>query len=216
MLPTRLRPALLATLALGPIACMQRPAEPEPPLGESAPPTAPALEMPLPRGGANVIGELATPLDAVQAVGEVTAWRGAAPATLVRWWTDTCPFCARSLPAIEAMRADYGERGLQTLAVYHPKPPRPVDEGAVRAAAERLGYSGPLAVDRDWSVLRELYLDRNRSSPTSVSFLLDDEGRVRFVHPGPQFFPSEDPRFSQESEDEHDLRRAIEVLLAEG
>ena len=35
------------------------------------------------------------------------------------------------------------------------------------------------------------------------------------MHPGPQFFPSEDPRYAREAADEGDLRRAIEALLPE-
>ena len=86
-------------------------------------------------------------------VGEpvVLAGPGAAPATLVRFWTDTCPYCEASLPALEELRLRHGPAGLATLAVYHPKPrgrdgALPDDE--VRAwAAERsyrcLLYTSP-------------------------------------------------------------------------
>lgn len=175
------------------------------------------LAMPTPREGAELLGRHSPAFAKAAAIGEPVqlAGEGAAPVTLVRFWTDTCPYCARSLPAIEAMRADYGERGLQSLAIYHPKPPRPVSEEQVRSSAQNLGYSGPLALDVDWSALREIWLTDHPRSATSVSFLLDAEGRVRFVHPGPQFFPSDDPNFAEAAEDEREMRRAIEFLLAE-
>lgn len=31
--------------------------------------------------------------------------------TLVRWWTESCPFCAGSLPAIEGLTSLYGQSG---------------------------------------------------------------------------------------------------------
>jgi thiol-disulfide isomerase/thioredoxin len=40
---------------------------------------------------------------------------------LVRWWTETCPFCASSAPALRAINQIYGPRGLTVVGVYHPK-----------------------------------------------------------------------------------------------
>ncbi len=40
---------------------------------------------------------------------------------LVRWWTDTCPFCASSAPALRALHDEYADRGLQLIGVFHPK-----------------------------------------------------------------------------------------------
>ena len=51
--------------------------------------------------------------------------------TLVRWWTESCPYCETSLPAIQALQKKYGEERFQTLAVYHAKPPRAVRRGNV-------------------------------------------------------------------------------------
>lgn len=55
--------------------------------------------------------------------------------TLYRWWTDTCPFCARTLPAIEKLRQEFEPQGLKVVAVYHPKPPREVKDAEVIEAA---------------------------------------------------------------------------------
>ena len=135
--------------------------------------------------------------------------------TLYRWWTDTCPFCAASLPAVERLRAKYGPRGLRVVAVYHPKPPREVADEAVLAAAKRIGYAGPVAVDADWSVLKALWLSTGRRAATSASFLVDADGVVRYVHPGPDFFPSDRPDEARQDADYRDLERAIEAPLPE-
>jgi thiol-disulfide isomerase/thioredoxin len=140
---------------------------------------------------------------------------GPAPprATLYRWWTDACPYCEATLPALEALRRRYQAHGLRVVAAYHPKPPRPVDDDFVRAAAARLGFHGALAVDEDWSVLRQEYLRFAERSATSISLLVDGDGVIQFVHPGPVFFPSADPAHARENEDHRLLEQAIRALL---
>ncbi len=164
----------------------------------------PGVVMPEPRGGSDVIGrEVASLLPARWIDAPVPFGTPEAPrATLVRFWTDTCPFCARSLPAIEELGERYRARGFETVGVYHPKPARDVVEDDVRATAERLGYTGLLALDPDWASLRALWLDRSRPA-TSSSFLLDHDGVVRYVHPGPEFV----------GDDLAQLEQAIGVLL---
>ncbi len=55
---------------------------------------------------------------------------------LVRWWTDTCPYCARSAPALNEFHEQYAARGLTVVGVYHPKPiDRPITAGEIREAA---------------------------------------------------------------------------------
>src|SRR5882672_5278832 len=51
--------------------------------------------------------------------------------TLYRWWTDTCPYCEATLPALEKLRKKYEAKGLKVVAVYHPKPPRDVADETI-------------------------------------------------------------------------------------
>ena len=131
--------------------------------------------------------------------------------TLYRWWTEGCPHCEKTLPAVEALRKQYGEK-LQVVAVYHPKPPRSVKDAAVRAAAKAMGYGGAIAIDLDWSELRKFYLDTARRTATSASFLVDGEGVIRHVHPGPRFYPSRDPAEAKEDADYRRLEAAVKNL----
>ena len=64
---------------------------------------------------------------------------------LVRWWTETCPFCASSAPALRAINEQYSPRGLTVIGVYHPKADRdsPLEccsRGAGRGGS-RTGFS---------------------------------------------------------------------------
>jgi hypothetical protein len=166
------------------------------------------------RGGQDLVG---TPMPELA----FDRWVRGAPredarATLYRWWTDTCPFCSASLPAIEDLRRRTESDGIDFIAVYHPKPPREVSDEDVLAMAERLGWSGAVALDTDWSELDSFYLSTGRRAATSASFLVDDEGIIRFVHPGPEFFPSDDPDEAQQDADHELIRMAIVKLIVEG
>ena len=135
---------------------------------------------------------------------------------LVRWWTETCPYCAASAPALVEFDARYRERGLVVIGMYHPKPVlREVTRDEVRAAAREHGFGFPIAIDRDWSVLGRWWLAGGRRSATSVSFLIDRNGVIRFVHPGPAYHRDVRDGDRRPLEDFLALERAIVTLLAE-
>jgi len=188
--------ALGSILAIG---CGGSPShDPEP----AAQPTAPI--------GRSVVADLPTRwIDTPPAFGPDQPAR----ATLIRFWTDTCPFCEASLPAIESLRKEFGSRGLRTIGIYHPKPPRTVTDAHVTEAAAHLGYHGPLAVDEQWAALQRMWLSGGGRRATSASLLLDESGVVRFVHPGPEFHPSDDPEHTGCDNDYRALREAILVQL---
>lgn len=170
--------------------------------------------MPAPRAGADRLGaELPRGLD------RGLDSSGRAPrATLHRWWTDRCPYCVASLPAIEELRLAFADRGLETIAVFHPKPPmRPgeVPLETIREVAAARGYHGRVASDLDWSLLRALWLDTGSRGATSASFLSDADGVVRFVHPGPELHRSTDPDHELCNADFGALEQAIEALLSQ-
>ncbi len=135
--------------------------------------------------------------------------------TLVRWWTDTCPSCAMSLPAIERHRKKFAARGLQTLAVYHPKPPREVAAHDVLQMAKSIGYTGWVATDLQWKTLQRVYPGVHERRSTSVCVLLDEKGVIRYVHPGPAFGPTDDPEKRQLNQDYLNITAAIEALVLE-
>jgi thiol-disulfide isomerase/thioredoxin len=105
---------------------------------------------------------------------------------LVRWWTDTCPFCVASAPSLIEFDENYRDKGLVTIGVFHPKPSGDRSVARMRRAADRLGFRFPVALDADWTALRRWWLDYH-DSWTSVSFLIDRSGVIRYVHPGGEF-----------------------------
>jgi thiol-disulfide isomerase/thioredoxin len=135
---------------------------------------------------------------------------------LVRWWTEGCHFCATTLPELEALRRRHAEDGLVVIGVFHPKPPREVSDRHIRATAKRLGFGGPIAVDRDWTTLDRYWLGGHPERDwTSVSFLIDREGMIRWVHGGGEYHPSADPAHARCALQYRELEKTLATVLAE-
>ena len=139
---------------------------------------------------------------------------------LVRWWTDTCPFCASSAPALRALHEQYSARGLTVIGVFHPKAGRddPLDIARVQRAVESRKFLFPVAIDWDWrnGTLKEWWLTGPKRPATSVTFLLDKSGVIRFVHPGMEYHDDNgDEAHAMCVDDMGNIRTAIERLLDE-
>jgi thiol-disulfide isomerase/thioredoxin len=135
---------------------------------------------------------------------------------LVRWWTDGCHYCAATLPALETLRERHGRDGLVVIGAYHPKPPREVKDRKVLAYADKLGFSGPIAVDREWSTLDRYWLGGHPERTwTSVSFLIDRAGVIRWLHGGGEYHLSSDPEHARCDREYRELEQALRTALAE-
>ena len=138
---------------------------------------------------------------------------------LVRWWTDTCPFCASSAPALRALHEQYSGSGLTVIGVFHPKAGRddPLDVARVQRAVEARQFLFPVAIDWDWRnrTLKDWWLTGPKRPATSVTFLLDRSGIIRFVHPGMEYHDDVgDPEHAMCMNDMASIRAAIERLIA--
>jgi peroxiredoxin len=167
------------------------------------------------------VGPGADTIDATTIVGKPAPawdvdWMGAAaiaPAdlrgdvVLVRWFTEGCPYCAATAPTLVTLNEELRARGLRSIGLYHHKSDEPLEVAKVQALAARFGFTVPIAIDHDWKVLRDWWLD-DHEGWTSVSFLIDRKGVVRFVHTGGQYEPG--------STDAAQMRAWIEQLLAGG
>jgi len=157
------------------------------------------------------------------------AWLNAEPMSLyelrgevvlVRWWTDTCPFCASSAPALRAIHEQYSSRGLTLVGVFHPKAARddPLDLPRVQRVVDQREFDFPIAVDWDWRnrTLKEWWLTGPDRPATSVTFLLDKQGVIRFIHPGMEYHDESGPSdHAMCVDDMRVIREEIEKLLAE-
>jgi peroxiredoxin len=126
---------------------------------------------------------------------------------LVRWFmSPDCPLCSATAPALNVLDDRYRDRGLVVLGFYHHKLQEPLTAEAVKGYLEHFKFRFPVAIDPDWKTLKRWWLDRERGW-TSVSFLLDKKGVIRFIHPGGKYAPG--------SADFAEIEQRIQGLLAD-
>ncbi|MBI3851510.1 MAG: TlpA family protein disulfide reductase [Verrucomicrobia bacterium] len=127
---------------------------------------------------------------------------------LVRWWTaPDCPYCAATAPALNEFYANYHQKGLEVVGLYHHKSSEPLNVEHVKKFSESFEFKFPVAIDSDWKTLHRWWLDRDEQAWTSVSFLIDRKGVIRHIHPGGQYVKGD--------KDYAAIKAKIEELLAE-
>jgi thiol-disulfide isomerase/thioredoxin len=128
---------------------------------------------------------------------------------LVRWWTaPECPHCGATAPTLNAFYEEYVGKGLVIVGMYHHKSDTPLKDTDVAAYAGKFGFKFPVAIDRDWTTLKQWWLDTGDRPWTSVSFLIGRDGVIRHIHPG--------GRYEKGSEDAKVMEAKIKELLGEG
>jgi peroxiredoxin len=99
---------------------------------------------------------------------------------LIRFWTDGCPYCSATAPALKALDEKYRDRGLVVIGIHHPKSADSRPEAAMRA----FGFAFPVATDPKWETVHAYGVGTTFKSWTSITFLIDKDGIIRFVHDG--------------------------------
>ncbi|HSI63704.1 MAG TPA: TlpA disulfide reductase family protein [Candidatus Saccharimonadia bacterium] len=127
---------------------------------------------------------------------------------LVRWWTaPECPHCGATAPTLNAFHEEYKDKGLVVVGMYHHKSNTPLKEADVAAYATKFGFKFPVAIDRDWTTLKQWWLETGDRPWTSVSFLIGRDGVIRHIHNG--------GRYEKGSEDAKVMEAKIKELLGE-
>ena len=127
---------------------------------------------------------------------------------LLRFFMESaCPYCRASAPYLNRFYSEYKDRGLIVIGMYTPKPrPHETPSETVKGYVNDYGFHFPVAIDDDWQTLNHYWLDRVPDADfTSVSFLIDKEGVVRYIHPGGAYEPK----------DASEIEAKIQKLLSE-
>lgn len=133
--------------------------------------------------------------------------------TLVRWWTWHCPHCSASVPELSGLWRKYKSRGLHAVMVFHPKSPFAYNKNNIAATLRRYRYDGDFAFDDKWTKLRDLKGRARLRGATSVSFLVDKDGIVRWAHPGPRIHRTNSARWRIADASYEDLDARLDALL---
>jgi peroxiredoxin len=146
-----------------------------------------------------------------------TKWINSSPLTvsnlkgkviLLRFFMDSsCPLCRASAPYLNHFYSKYGEKGFVVIGMYTPKPaPSATSADTVKRYVSDYQFHFPVAIDDDWQTLNKYWLDRVPDADfTSVSFLIDKKGIIRYIHPGGAY----------SAEDAATMEKKIETLIQE-
>jgi peroxiredoxin len=127
---------------------------------------------------------------------------------LLRFFMESsCPMCRASAPYLNDFYSTYKDDGLIVIGMYTPKPtPRQTPIDTVRRFVEDYQFVFPVALDNDWKTLKRFWLESvPDANYTSVSFLIDKKGVIRYIHPGGSYSADEATK----------MKNLIETLLAE-
>ena len=112
---------------------------------------------------------------------------------VLNFWASWCPPCLREMPSLERLRLKMAGRPLEIVAVDSAET---LEEVSAYLSRMKLGF--PILLDADGSNTR-----RWKVFALPTTFLLDAEGRIRYVLTGPTEW------------DEGEAWRVIESLVAE-
>ncbi|MFZ1700182.1 MAG: TlpA disulfide reductase family protein [Pyrinomonadaceae bacterium] len=95
---------------------------------------------------------------------------------LVHFWAVSCGICKDKMPALNELKAKYGQLGLQTVAVHMPRYEADTDLDTVNEAIEANKITEPTAVDSQHK-LKDAF--QNEQGWVPVYYLFDAEGRLK-------------------------------------
>ena len=155
---------------------------------------------------------------------QLTDWTHSDPLTLaelrgrvvlVRFWmSPTCPYCEATMPAIQTLSEEFKDDPVTFIGALHGKPHDQFSDMTEPAkVAKSWGVTFPLAFDRDWKTQRSWWMDGKHRHATSETFLIGKDGKIVHIHPGPVFFPSDDPANAQQNRDYLEMQAAIRNAL---
>ncbi|MFO0728425.1 MAG: TlpA disulfide reductase family protein [Myxococcota bacterium] len=173
----------------------------------------PRIDDPMPEAyAASILGKVAPEWT-------VSHWDGSPPTPLaalrgrvvvVRFFMDECPFCRATLPALGALHRELRDEPVVFVGLFHSKPRgTEADWDTARKTARRWGADYILGYDPLWTTLEAWYGDLLKQAPTSVTFVIDRDGKFAYVHPGPVFHPSTHPEHARCNADYLAVRGAI-------
>ena len=135
---------------------------------------------------------------------------------LIRWWTGpTCRFCAASAPVLNEFNDEFADEDFLIIGLYHHKSRTALTDQFVQGLIHSLDFQFPVGIDLGWENLNRWWLQTGRRGWTSVSFLLDRQGVIRYIHPGGSYAQEPLEFFPTAQQDYQTLRSTIRELLSE-
>ena len=136
--------------------------------------------------------------------------------TVVRFWTDHDEHSAKSMKALAELADGFRGRGVTFVGVYYSTGSASERDWRVAVSqADAWGVKFPIAYDRRWNTLDDWWVRHLEHLPHSPTLVLGPDGRVAHVHPGPVYYPNDDPLAKMCNDDFLALRAAVHDLLTD-
>lgn len=95
---------------------------------------------------------------------------------LVHFWATSCGICKDKMPQLREIIKNYGEKGLQTVAVHMPRYEADTNMDGVKETVTAQGITEVCAVDNEHKV-KDAFLNEQGWVP--VYYLFDAEGKLK-------------------------------------
>jgi len=133
---------------------------------------------------------------------------------LLRWWTHGCRFCENSAEALNEFFDTYKNDDFIMIGIYHTKPyPSTIPAEILEIYVRKKHFKFPVAVDSGWKNLNKYWLEDGNKSFTSVSFLIDQLGKIAYIHEGGEYHRFEKNGHDQCVSEYWELKNKIDQLL---
>jgi len=156
-------------------------------------------------------------------VWRVTEWANSEPirwsdlrgkVVFVRFFKLDSKACERTMPAMQQLYEEFRDRPVLFIGLYHSgNDDRGPEWDTVVDQTRAWGVTFPIARDEGHVTLSRWWLDYFDLVPDTPSFVIGPDGRIVYVHPGPEFHPSDDLMFALCERDFQTIRLAIQTAL---
>lgn len=131
---------------------------------------------------------------------------------VVRFWSDGSDVCARTMPAMQQLAEEFRGEPVVFIGIFSPENSYAVDPwGDAQSLAHDWGVTFPIAEDA--STLNTWWRSRYDNLPNTPTFVIGPDGHVVHLHPGPEFFPSDEVADQICDDDYHAMKSAIAGAL---
>jgi thiol-disulfide isomerase/thioredoxin len=156
-------------------------------------------------------------------VWRVTEWANSEPirwsdlrgkVVFVRFFKLDNEACERTMPAMQQLYEEFRDGPVVFVGLYHSgSHERGPEWDTVVKQVQEWGVTFPVARDEGQVTLSRWWLDYFSYVPDTPSFVIGPDGRIVYVHPGPEFHPSNDLMFALCQRDYRTIRLAIQSAL---
>jgi len=94
-------------------------------------------------------------------------------AIMIYFWALSCNICHDNMPKIQALRKEYGPKGLQVISIHCPRMKTDVNVEAVKQAVEKYEIKEPVGIDNKHKIKKAF---ENEYWP--AFFVFDSEERL--------------------------------------